>query len=355
MRERTEGSPELHHRPRMPALSAPRLLVLSFLGLVGLGTLGFAFVPGLAHEGTLSLVDALFMATSAVCVTGLTVVDVSSELTWAGQAWLLLLIQAGALGILTFAGAVAGIAGGRASLHVEEALAGPAAMIPHSDPRRLVRLTVTGTLLTEAVGAVVLWLLFRQDHGDLGAVWVAVFHAVSAFCNAGFSLFPDSLVAYRERVPLLAVFGTLIVMGGLGFPVLEELRMRLTGVRPRLCVHSRLVLGATAVLLAGGTALYLSFEGTRTLGPLGLVDKTSNALFMAVTARTAGFHTVDYDALSNASVLLTLALMWIGGAPASVAGGVKVTTVALVLLLLVSRLRGDDAVSAGGRSIPRET
>lgn len=342
-------------RRRGVGLSAPRLLLLSFLGLIAVGTLGFALIPGLAHGGRLGWVDALFMATSAVCVTGLSVVSVGEELRFGGQLWLLLLVQAGALGILTFAGAILGAVGGRASLAVEEASHGPAAVVPTTDPRRLLRLTLAGTLGAEAVGALVLWFLWRDDAGAAGAVWLAVFHAVSAFCNAGFSLFSTSLVAFRERELLLLSVAGLIVVGGLGFPVLEDLRLRLLRRRRRLSLHSRLTLVATAVLLAGGTVLYLGLEAGHALAPLGALDRGVNALFMSVTARTAGFNTVDYDSLGNASVLLTLALMWIGGGPASVAGGVKVTTVAVLGILLWSRLRGETAVSAFGRTVPDET
>lgn len=355
MERRTLGLPRSEPTRRGLALTAPRLLVLSFTLLIALGTLGFRLAPGLAAGPALGWVDALFMATSAVCVTGLSVLDVSRELTVAGQIWLLLLIQAGALGILTFAGALVGMVGGRASLAVEEAVQGPAVLVPSPDPYRLVRMTVTGTLAAEAVGAVLLWVAWRSDFGALGAIWPATFHAVSAFCNAGFSLFSDSLMGFREQEFLLLAVAGLILAGGIGFPVLEDLRLRLLGRRTRTTLHTRLTLAATATLLVGSTLLYRLLEADHSLAALPPHDRTVNALFMAVTARTAGFHTVDYDAVANASVLLTLALMWIGGGPASVAGGVKVTTVALLGLLLASRLRGDRAVSAFGRSVPPET
>ncbi len=345
--------------PREPrpgrALSAPQLVALSFLGLIAVGTVGFRVLPGLYTGESLPWVDALFMATSAVCVTGLAVVDVSQQLTFWGQAWLLFLIQAGGLGILTLAGVIVSLTGVRMGLEAQEAAGGDASVLPPRAAARVLRTAVVFTLALEAVGALALWLAWRGEVGSGPAVWLAVFHTVSAFCNAGFSLFSDSLMGFREHPSLLLTVAFLIILGGLGFPVIQDLRYRLRGGNPRLTLHTRLVLVATGVLLAGSMALYLSFEWNHELHGLGILDRAVNAFFMAVTARTAGFNTVDYDAVSNPSFFLTLALMWIGGGPSSVAGGVKVTTAALLVLLLWSRLAGNDHVSVGGRTIPKET
>jgi len=337
------------------ALSAPQLATISFLGLIVLGTVGFLALPGLYTGEPLGWIDALFMATSAVCVTGLVVIDVSRDLTFWGQAWLLLFIQAGGLGILTLAGVIVSLVGVRMGLEVEEAAGVPPRVLPPRAAGRVLRTAVVFTLALEAAGALALWLLWRTDVGAAQAAWLAVFHAISAFCNAGFSLFSDSLVGFRERPVLVGVVALLVVTGGLGFPVIQDLRYRLRGRHPRLTLHSRLVLVATGVLLAGSTALYLAFEWSHELRSLGALDRVVNAFFMAVTARTAGFNTVDYDAVSNSSLFLTLALMWIGGGPASVAGGVKITTAALLVLLLWSRLRGEEHVSLAGRTVPKET
>ncbi len=342
-------------RPLAQRISAPQLLVLSFVGLIALGTVGFAALPGLGEGGPVGWVDALFTATSAVCVTGLTVFDVSQRLTFRGELWLLVLIQAGGLGILTFASWIATLAGRRSTLAVEEATGGGGSTLRASDPIRLVRITVSVTLALEATGALALWVAWRDRFGGLEGVWLAVFHAVSAFCNAGFSLFSDSLVGARDDAGVLAIVGGLVVVGGLGFPVLQDLRYRLTGRHRRLALHTRLVLAMTGLLLAGGAVLYHAFEADQSLESLGALDRMSNALFMSVTARTAGFNTVDYDQITNPALFLTLVLMWIGGAPASTAGGVKVTTAAILGLVLWSRLRGEGRVSVAGRSLPQET
>lgn len=336
-------------------MSAPRLAALSFVGLIAVGTAGFIGLPGLYTGERLGWVDALFMATSAVCVTGLAVMDVSQGFTFWGQLWLLLLIQAGGLGILTLAGVIVSLTGVRMGLEAQEAAGHLPSVLPPRAAARMLRTAVGFTLALEAVGAAVLWLAWRADAGATHALWWAVFHSISAFCNAGFSLFSDSLVGFRERPALVLVVSTLIIVGGLGFPVIQDLRYRVRGRHPRLTLHTRLVLVTTALLLAGSTLLYLGFEWSHELRALGALDRTVNAFFMAVTARTAGFNTVDYDAVSNPSLFLTLALMWIGGGPASVAGGVKITTAALLVLLLWSRLTGNDHVSVAGRTVPKET
>lgn len=337
-------------------LSAPQLLVASFAALIAVGALGLRLLPGLWVGGEgIGLVDALFMATSAVCVTGLSVLDVSTRMTLWGQLWLLALIQLGGLGILTLAALAAAALGRRASLEVEEAVGNPTAILPVSSPRALVRAVVVATLAVEAAGAAALWAAWAGPLGARAAVWPAIFHAVSAFCNAGFSTFPGGLSGFATHPPTVLAVALLVLAGGIGFVVFEDLRHRLVGRRRRLTAHSRLVLATSGLLLAGAMALYLLFEADETLAPFGLVDRLVNSLFMAVTPRTAGFHTVDYDALSNPSVLLTMALMWVGGSPGSTAGGVKTTTVALIALLVVARLRGRGEVTIGNRSVPEAT
>lgn len=335
-------------------LSAPQLLVLSFTGLISIGWLGFLLLPGLYVGEPMDWVDALFVSASAVCVTGLSPIDVPGLLTFWGELWLLLLIQSGALGILTFAASVVLAAGRRAGLDVEEASGSFTAILPSGTPRQMLQTILGVTLACEAAGALALLVCWWGDHPFREALWLAVFHAVSAFCNAGFSLFSDNLIGQQTRASVLLVVAFLIVLGGIGFPVLHDLRARLRGKR-RLTTHARLMLGTTGVLLVAGAVAFLIFEWDRALGPLALGDRIVNALFMSVTPRTAGFNAVDYAAVSNDSLLLTIALMWIGGGPASVAGGAKVTTVALLAFLVFARLRGDQHVSIAGRTIPDET
>ena len=339
-----------HHHVRSPA----RLFVLSFAALIAAGTLGFRVLPGIYTHDGLGWVDSLFMATSAVCVTGLSLLDAGRDLTFAGQLWLGLLIQLGGLGILTLTTlAVARL--GRVSLSVEEAGGGGPVPLRYVDERALLRTVVSVTLALESVGAAALWLDWRGTLGGGGAVWPAVFHAVSAFCNAGFSLFSDSLLSWRTSPLTLGVVMLLVVLGGVGFVVMEDVRARVTGRAPRLSVHTRLVLVTTVTLLAVGWIHYLVFEWSHELAPLPVLHKVTNALFMSVTARTAGFNTVDYAHVSNPTLFFTIILMIVGGSPGSTAGGLKTTTFATLLLAFWARVRGEKDVTAFHRSIPPET
>ncbi len=328
--------------------------MISFLVLTTIGWLGFLVLPGLYEGEPMRWVDALFIAASAVCVTGLTSVDIPIVLSFWGELWLLVLIQSGALGILTFATSVAVAAGRRAGLEVEEAAGSFTAILPSGTPRQILRTILGVTLACEAVGALALLACWWGEHGFGRALWLAIFHSVSAFCNAGFSLFSENLIGQQRHASVLGILATLIIVGGIGFPVLHDLRARLRGKR-RLTTHSRIVLVSTSLLIVVGAASFLLFEWDRELHPLGLVDRVVNAIFMSITPRTAGFNVVDYGAITNDSLFLTMALMWIGGGPGSVAGGVKVTTVSLLALLVWARLRGDHHVSIAGRTVPDET
>ena len=346
----------LEHRPRM---TPPRLLLISFLALIAFGTLGLRTIPGLYVGVQLGWVDALFTATSAVCVTGLIVVDTATHFTLRGQAFLLLLIQLGGLGILTFTTLIIQALGRRLSLHHEAVASSYAEIAPQLDFRKLVRSIVVLTLLFEAIGATVLFVAWRPRFGAGEAAWHAGFQSISAFCNAGFSTFSDSLTGFQRQPLVLGVVMTLIVAGGLGFLVFEELRhvvaRRRGDERLRLSLHTRLVLQMSAVLLAGGWATFTVLEWTNALGSLPAPDRLVNSLFMSVTARTAGFNTVDYSATTVSSNFATILLMSIGGSPGSTAGGLKTTTVALIGLLALARLRGRTVTGFGYRTIPAET
>ena len=352
---------ELRTRRRSPwrDITAPQLFVGSFVVLVLLGMLGLKLLPGLYTGEELGWLDALFTAVSAVCVTGLIVVDTATYFTPAGQGFLLLLIQVGGLGIITFTSLIIVALGRRLSLRHEAASTGTQEVAPHVDPRRLTRDVVRFTLLIEALGAVVLYLLWIPRFGWGGAAWPALFHSVSAFCNAGFSVFSDSLIGFQRSPATLLVISALIVLGGIGFLTLEELVLYRRAVRDRrrfrISLHSRIVLAATALLLAGGWIAFSLFEWRITLAGIPAWERAVNTLFLSVTPRTAGFNNIDYAQASDATNFLTIILMFIGGSPGSTAGGMKTTTFALVGLLAWSRFRGREVTSLWGRSIPEET
>ncbi len=340
-------------------LSAPQLFVGSFLFLVLLGTIGLKTLPGLYTGEPLEWLDALFTATSAVCVTGLIVVDTATYFTTRGQAVILLLIQLGGLGMITFTTLIILALGRRLSLRHEVLSASTVEVAPHLDYRRLMRDVVRFTLILEAAGALLLYLLWIPRFGWDRAAWHALFHSISAFCNAGFSTFSDSLTGFQRSPVTLLVMMALIVVGGLGFLTLEELFLRHKAGQQerifRLSLHSRIVLVTTAVLLVGGWILYTLFEWRLTLGEMPLWARPFNSLFMSVTARTAGFNTVDYAAAAANTNFLTILLMAIGGSPGSTAGGIKTTTIALIGLLAWSRFRGREITNLWGRSVPEET
>jgi trk system potassium uptake protein TrkH len=333
-----------------------------------LGALVLAFPAASASGDGAPFVTALFTAASAVSINGLTVVDTATYWSHFGHWVILVLVQLGGLGIMTLSTALAMVFGGSLSLrdrsmllaiHEEETFAGFRAMLV-----RVIGLT----LGFEGVGAGLLYLRLAADPalagpagGDPGSLaFLAVFHAVSAFCNAGFFLWSDGLTRFVGDLPVLLVIGGLIVAGGLGFPVVGRLLSFRTLRHPRrylahLPIHDRLVLAGTGLLLAGGFVGYLVLEWGSALGHLGFGEKLLAAGFASVTARTAGFHTFDYGALSPAGVLLTVVLMFIGGGPGGTAGGIKVTTVAVMVLAVRAMLRDREAVEVHGRRIPETT
>ncbi|HVR30516.1 MAG TPA: potassium transporter TrkG [Thermoanaerobaculia bacterium] len=356
MFKRTRVS-RLGHHWADALLTQERLFVGSFLALIAAGAVGLRLTPAFYTGEPLGWLDALFTMTSAVCVTGLIVVDTATYFTPLGQGWILLFVQLGGLGMITFTTLIIVALGTRPSLHYEAAASAPASGIVRLDYRATTRSIFGFTLAFEVAGALLLWLAMGPRLGWREALWPAVFHAVSAFCNAGFSIYSDSLVAFRlSAFPLLVVM-TLIVVGGMGFLTMADLRSHHWGRGrfQRLSLNTRLVLVTTLVLLAAGWAGYSLFEWESSLADLPRLDRVVNALFMSVTARTAGFNTVDYASMTDAGAFLTILLMFAGGSPGSTAGGLKTTTVAVIGLVAWSRLRGLRVTQAGARSIPEET
>ena len=341
------------------SLRPAQLFVGSFLALILLGTVGFKALPGLYTGPPLNWVDALFTATSAVCVTGLIVVDTATYFTTAGQAYILLLIQLGGLGIITFTSVILAALGQRLSLRQEMLAGGESSVVGDIDYRALTWAIFRFTFIVELIGGLLLYGFWVPRFGWTGAVWPSIFHTVSAFCNAGFSTFTTSLAGVQSNLPLLCVVMMLIVLGGLGFLTLEEFnlwrRKRQKDDRFRLSLHSQIVLGTTALLIVGGWIAFTAFEWHNTLAGMPLAERLVNGLFASVTTRTAGFNTIDYALVETETNFLTIIFMMIGGSPGSTAGGLKTTTFALLGLLAWSRLRGTPTTSISGRTIPEET
>lgn len=345
-----------------------RLMVLSFGMAAVLGGVLLTLPQALQRTSEASFVDGLFTATSAVCVTGLAVNNVSQTYTMFGQAVILLLIQLGGLGIMVLSSFFAIVAGRRLRVKSAAVMAEMIDADSLASFRRSVSAIVIFTVLIEAAGVGALYASFSA-HPDIargpgaeplsgagGHVWAAVFHSISAFCNAGFSLFRDGLVPFVDSPQVSGAIMLLIVLGGLGFPVLDEL-LRAAGTRllgrrpPRLSLHTRTVLLTTAVLLGVGTFAFLVLEWSRTMRDMPWSDRALAASFQSVTTRTAGFNTLDFGAMRPATLMVTCVLMFIGGAPGSTAGGIKTTTLAVLYASLRAELRGHEAPRMLQRSI----
>lgn len=340
-------------------VTPPQLFVGSFGVLILAGALGLRLLPGLYTGAGMSWLDCLFTSTSAVCVTGLIVEDTATIFSPLGQGYVLLLIQLGGLGMLTFASLIIVAMGKRLSLRAQASSIVAAELAPHVDPRRMAIDIVRFTLLFEALGAILLYIVWLPRLGFRGAIWPAIFHAVSAFCNAGFSTFSDSLISFQESPLTLLIIMALILAGGVGFLTHEEIFLfvhsRVRHRAFRFSLQTKLVLVTTVLLILGTLPLFAVFEWDNTLETLPAVDRLMNALFMSVTPRTAGFNSIDYGEATDSTNLLTILLMTVGGSPGSTAGGIKTTTLALIVLMAWSRLRGHESTDCWGRSLPEET
>ena len=335
---------------RLTRIRPGAAFILGLAALVAAGALVLTLPASTPAGQTLGALDAVFTATSAVCVTGLIVRDTAGAFTPLGQAVILVLIQLGGLGVMAVAGAVSlmlgrGI-GVRESSMLRELFAGPVLR----ESRSILRFIAGFTFIAEFLGTALLYVGLADTIPASGErLWYAVFHAVSAFCNAGFALYPDSLLSSADDSLVVGTITALLVVGWLGFPVVANVRGWLLGRalsgrgRPRLFVQARIVLLLTGGLLAGGTLILLGLEWNGALSGHGFGDKLGLAFFQSATARTAGFNTLDLTTLSSASLLLLMILMCVGAAPGSTAGGIKLTTVAV----LWANLR---AIAVGGRA-----
>lgn len=341
--------------PRRRTLSAPQFVAASFAALVLLGSLLLA-VPAAAAPGhDISFLDALFTATSAICVTGLIVVDTPTAFSPFGHAVILLLIQIGGLGYMTISTVLAAALGRSISLQERLTLQEALNADNLEGLVRFAGVVLKLTLAFELAGAAILALRWWPDLGPT-AIWYGAFHAVSAFNNAGFALWSDNLMQWRGDLTVNVVIIALITAGGLGFFVLTELS-RIRRSHLRLSVHTKVVLSASAILMAGGTLAFFLLEAgnPRTLGPLPMSERWLAAWFQSVTTRTAGFNTIDIAGLSEAALFVTIGLMFIGASPGGTGGGVKTTTFSITVAALWATVRGDADTTMFKRRIARET
>lgn len=336
-------------------LSQPAaVLVLSFLAVIGMGTV-LLMLPS-ARMGTegAPFLTALFTATSAVCVTGLIVVDTGSYWSGFGQGVILALFQLGGFGMMTSATLLGLLVSRQMRLRSRLLLQAETRSLGLGDVKSVARLVLTVTIVVELCVTLVLWMRLSTEY-DLPwrqSLWHAFFHSVSAFNNAGFSTWSDSVMRFVADPWMLVPLMVAIVVGGIGFPVLHEIILQ-RGKRPIITIHTALTLwGSGALILIGAIVVLLAESGnTKTLGILSSSERLLAALFTSVSARTAGFNAIDTGALTLESLNLHYLLMFIGGGSAGTAGGVKITTFFVLLLVVWNEVRGNPDVEFRGRRL----
>lgn len=335
------------------SLNSNILVMLSFLLLIGFGTL-LLMLPQASESGEgMYFVDALFTATSASCVTGLVVADTSGHFSLFGEIVLIILIQLGGLGLMTITTLLSIGMGRRLDFRSKTLMRDFLNQHALSDVTRLVKNLVLYTLVLEFSCGSLLAAYFYLQMGTAKAVYYGYWHAVSAFCNAGFDLFGNysSLTDYRGDLLVNLVVMFLIIMGGIGFSVIDELSRGWHW--KRFSLHTKLVLAVNGTLLGAGTLLFWALEAhnPETIGSLGTGEQLLASMFQSVSSRTAGFNTVDIGAVGSSTMLVLVVLMFIGASPTSTGGGIKTTTMAILFLSVLAQLRGKKDAEVFNRHI----
>lgn len=344
------------------SMSPSQVLVLGFIVIVLLGGLILSLPISNVGGHSMKYLDALFTATSATCVTGLVVVDTATNFTRFGQIVILILIQVGGLGFMAMATMIFLILGRRIGLRSRLLLQESFNKFSLSGLVRLTKMVMGLTFFIEGLGALFLFLRLKNFMPMGEAVFAGVFHSISAFCNAGFDVFGrlngefSSLAAYTTDGYIPIVIGLLIIVGGLGFPVLAEVISYGSNRSTHVSLHTRLVIKITAALLIFGTIaiLILEYTNPETLRDLPFIHKFINSFFTSITPRTAGYNTIPTGGLRESTALIIMMLMFIGASPSSTGGGIKTVTAGVLMMSLVSTIKGDDVVEYHERRIPRD-
>ncbi|NLK50822.1 MAG: potassium transporter Trk [Candidatus Cloacimonetes bacterium] len=337
------------------ALSAnpPVSLMLSFALVIAVGTV-LLMMPSASSDGKItSFVDALFTATSATCVTGLMVNNVGTYYSFVGQLIILLLIQIGGLGIMTISTAFAIVLGQRLTMKMESVMYQMVGGNQRLNVLQLLKRIVIVTFLIEVAGAALLYIRFSAHNPPQQALYYSIFHSISAFCHAGISVFPDSLMSYSADAWMNLIVSLLSIVGSLGFIVIIDLsRYLFTGKKRRkLALHSKIVLITTAALLGFGMLSFFITEYWGAMSGFPFAQRVLASWAHSVNSRTVGFHTIDISLLGRASIMISLLLMFIGASPGSTGGGVKTTTFAVLVLSITSLLKGKKDLVIFNRKI----
>lgn len=333
--------------------SPARIAITGFALLISMGTI-LLMLPAASTGKHIGFVNALFTSTSAVCVTGLAVVDTGSGLSLFGQSILLILIQVGGLGIMTMSTLFLMLAGKRLGLTGQIVVQDTFTHTRERNISSILKDVILFTCVIEGLGIILMFFCFLPGNDIKRALFLSIFHSISAFCNSGFSVFSDSFVGYRGSWALNLVLCFLIISGGIGFLVLSELKLKFSFKRrslSRLSLHSKIVLSTTVILLVSGTFLITAMEWHNTLAPLSVPGRFLSAFFQSVTARTAGFNTLSIGNMTNETLFFIILLMFIGASPGSCGGGIKTTSLATLVVLGTSRFRGHERPQLFNRTI----
>ncbi|HQL41940.1 MAG TPA: potassium transporter TrkG, partial [Candidatus Omnitrophota bacterium] len=334
------------------------LILLSFMTAILIGTFLLKLPISVQNGQTLSWVNAFFTATSATCITGLGVIDIGTGLSFFGQIVVLVLIQIGGLGIMTLSLLFLMLLRRRSSLTTRSCLMSLSNEIDIKSIRGAVLKILSFTLTIELIGAGLLFLYLRNYHPTQTAIYSSVFHSISAFCNAGFSIYKENFLVF-QRVPYVQIIAmVLAIIGGIGFVVISDFfhvfAPKKNGQRKTLSSHSKMALIGSGFLIVLGALVIWSFERSEQLSAMPLWDQIMNALFLSSASRTVGFNALDISLLSNATLFFVVILMFIGGSPGSTAGGVKVNTVFVLLCFVVSQVKGSTSTNFLKRKIPND-
>lgn len=357
---KTEGS--IMRKRNKIKLTTTQMIMLSFLAAIFAGSLLLSLPVSAADGRAVPYLDALFTATTATCVTGLVTLPTVSTWSVFGQVVILVLIQIGGLGIITIMSALMILLHRKMGIGDRLLLQDAFNLNSLSGIVRFVKKVMLGTFVVEGIGALLYMTVFVPEFGPRG-IWISVFTAISAFCNAGIDIIADnSLCNYVTNPTINAVTSMLVVLGGIGYIVWwDVMRVMKNPAGKRhfrnLTLHSKIAISATMILLLGGAVLIFGFEyhNPLTIGELSLFDKIQVSLFQSMTTRTAGFATVSQQNLTNASSALCLLLMFIGGSPVGTAGGIKTVTVAVLVVSALATIRNRDEVTMFDRSISRQS
>lgn len=335
-------------------LNPPRVLAMGFGGLILIGAI-LLNLPVASKTGeSIGFLNALFTSASAVCVTGLVVVNTAEFWSLFGQVVIIILIQMGGLGFMTMATLVALILGKKITLKERLIIKEQLNQETMSGLVKLTKYVILATFLIEGIGAILLSTRFIPVYGLDKGIWFSIFHSISAFCNAGFDIIGNSMVPFVGDIVVILTISFLIIIGGLGFSVYIDIsKNKKLG---RLSLHSKLVLAITLILIVAGTILIylIEWDNPATLQPLGVKDRVLASFFQSVVTRTAGFNSVDISKLEDTSVFIMIILMFIGGSPGSTAGGIKTTTFGAIILTTLTVIKGNKDVVAYKKRIPQE-